>query len=245
MNTAELTNLLLSLDSTHTDAVRRLLDSRLMAHRRGEVHYPAFEGLAQLTDNERYLLIREIPDTTLAEALKAGSEYLRWAVRIVCTKTRKELIARTMRRLGPTRLSVAERAIDAVLAELGSQRESGIITPALTDGETEQGLNAIRAGLPGGTAPQLQMPAETSEYLHEHLCGAQDQTLARVVEHADPSDLALLLLQGRSVLLTERLLTVGACVPARVVRCRACTASRRRTARAWMPGTSPLANNDL
>lgn len=209
MNTAELTNLLLSLDSTQIDAVSRLLDSRLMAHRRGEVHYPSFEGLAQLTDNERYLLVRKIPDTTLAEALKAGSEYLRHSLKRACSPTRKHKIAAKMRRLGPIRQSTAEHAIESILAELGRQQASGSICSFLSDNEAKQALDTVRSGLPDEVAVEVRIPEAIAELLSECLQGASDCALREIVAGADACDLALLLLQRQSVTLAQRLLTAG------------------------------------
>ncbi|WP_172202791.1 FliG C-terminal domain-containing protein [Niveibacterium sp. COAC-50] len=209
MPLADLTQLLLSLDGPQIDAIRRLLDSRLMADRHGEVHYPAFEGLAQLTDNERYLLIRKIPDTTLAEALKAGSEYLRHSMLRACSWTRKHKIAAKMRRLGPIRQSTAEHAIESILAELGRKQASGSICSFLSDNEAKQALDTVQAGLPDEVAAEVRIPEGCAELLSECLHGASDYALREVVTGADASDLALLLLQRQSVTLAQRLLYAG------------------------------------
>lgn len=204
---ADLTQLLLSLDGPQIDAIRRLLDSRLMADRHGEVHYPVFEGLAQLTDNERYLLIRKIPDTTLAEALKAGSEYLRHSMLRACSRTRKHKIAAKMRRLGPIRQSTAEHAIESILAELGRKQASGSICGFLSDNEAKQALDTVHAGLPDEVAAEVRIPEGCAELLSECLHGASDYALREVVTGADACDLALLLLQRQSVTLTQLLLS--------------------------------------
>jgi len=88
-------------------------------------------------------------------------------------------------------------------------RAVGAISPDLTVGEIEQGLTAICAGLPASFPGEQLVPAEYAATLHQHLCGASDQALCQVVTRADPSDLALLLLQRRSPPLAERLLTAG------------------------------------
>ncbi|MCX9157812.1 hypothetical protein OPU71_16940 [Niveibacterium sp. 24ML] len=209
MNAINIAELLYSLDAAQLGAVGRLLDSRLLARKRGGWLHPTFERVAQLTDNERYLLIREIPDNTVAEALKAGGEYLRGTVFAVMTKTRRKRVSGIMTRLGPTRLSVAEGAIDAILAVQERLRAIGAISPDLTVGEIEQGLTAICAGLPASFPGEQLVPAEYAATLHQHLCGASDQALCQVVTRADPSDLALFLLQRRSRPLAERLLTAG------------------------------------
>lgn len=209
MSPADLTDFLLSFDGTQLAAVRRLLDSRVMSYRHGAFSYPEFERLAQLTDNERYLLIRKIPDTTLAEALKAGSEYLRHSMLRACSRTRKHKIAAKMRRLGPIRQSTAEDAIESILAELRRQQTSGAICSFLSDDEAKVTLDAVRAGLPDKGAAEVRIPDNCAELLSDCLHGASDYALREIVTGTDASDLALLLLQGQSVTLAQRLLTAG------------------------------------
>lgn len=209
MSPADLTDFLLSFDGTQLAAVRRLLDSRLMSYRHGAFSYPEFERLAQLTDNERYLLIRKIPDTTLAEALKAGSEYLRHSMLRACSQTRKRKIAAKMRRLGPIRQSMAEDAIESILAELRRQQVSGAICSFLSEDEAKATLDAVRAGLPVKGAAEFRIPDNCAELLSDCLHRASDYALREIVTGADASDLALLLLQGQSVTLAQRLLSAG------------------------------------
>lgn len=209
MTPAELTELLLSLDDALLSTAQSVLESRLLAYRHGDLSDPDFERLAQLTTDERYLQIRRIPDTTLAEALKAGSEYLRHTVLLGTSRSRRHRIDARMRRIGPIRQSVAETAVDAVLAELARQQASGAICDFLSDEEAKKTLDAIRAGLSGDVTACTQIHADTAEQFGRYLHGTSDQAIREAITRADPCDLALLLLEQHSVTLTERLLNVG------------------------------------
>ena len=209
MTPAELTELLLSLDDAQLGTARHVLESRLLAYRHGDLSYPDFERLSQLTVDECYLLLRQIPDTTLAEALKAGSECLRDSVLLGTSRSRRHRVEARMRRIGPIRQSVAETAVDAVLAELARQQASGAICDFLSDDEAKKALDAIRAGLPDKVAASTRIHAEAAEQLSRCLRGASDHALREVIAGADPCDLALLLVQQHSVTPTEQLLRVG------------------------------------
>ncbi|MCX9157811.1 hypothetical protein OPU71_16935 [Niveibacterium sp. 24ML] len=211
MTPHELTELLFSLDDRLFCTAQSVFSSRLMAQRRGDFESPDFETLQQLSGDERYRLSLELDDNTLVQALKAASRNLRHLFLRDTSWSRKRRIIGKMRRLGCIRQSVANRAVEAVLAELERQRAIGAISRELSDDEIKRGIPAIRAGLAGSRARPSQIRADIAEVLGHYLHIASDAVLSTVVQAADPLDLALLLLQLRSPLLIERMLVAGEC----------------------------------